>query len=192
MADAHQPAPARQHAKAAEVGVFPRSPMTELPRFLQIVLRQMRLAERVVLGLWASVAAGCVAIFASALPSIYAQEYRIRCGSLGLTRMAIGLVPQCIGVVVMLTAFFSVGRGLIAACKWRWASGLPVAGAILLGRRGARWGWWVRVVRERGRDPDREPPAATVESHRRSCEGVDIAARGTVRPVLVSRRGSPI
>ncbi len=104
--------------------------MTEPPRFLQFVLRQMQVAERIVLGLWASVAAGCVAIFASALPYIYAQEDRIRCGSLGLTRVAIELVPQCIVVAVMLTALFSLGRGLIATYRWRWASGLSLVGGI--------------------------------------------------------------
>lgn len=105
--------------------------MTELPRFLQFLLKQMQLAERVVISLWASVAAGCVAIFASALPYIYAQEDRIRCGSMGLTRVAIELVPGCIGVVIILTALFSVGRGLITTYKWRWSSGLPFLGSLL-------------------------------------------------------------
>ena len=105
--------------------------MTDLPRYLQFLLEHMRLAERVVLGLWASVAAACVAIFASALPYIYAQEDRIRCGSLGLTRAAIGLVLECVVAIVLLTAFFSMGRALTASCRWRWASGLPLVGSIL-------------------------------------------------------------
>jgi len=91
----------------------------------------MRRAERVVLGLWAGVGAGCVAIFASALPYIYAQEDRIRCGSLGLTRMAIGLVPQCIEVIVMLTAFFGLSRVLFAMWRFRFARGLALVGTIL-------------------------------------------------------------
>jgi hypothetical protein len=79
----------------------------------------MRFLESLVLSLWAGFLAANVAILASALPYIYTKEDPMRCGSLGLTRFVIDMIPEFIGVIILLGVCCYSGRACISAIRWR-------------------------------------------------------------------------
>jgi hypothetical protein len=79
------------------------------------IIRRMRFAEKLVLGLWVGFLAANIAIFASALPYIYTQEAPMKCGSLGITNFVFNMIPQSILAIIMLAIFFYSGRACISA-----------------------------------------------------------------------------
>jgi hypothetical protein len=84
------------------------------------LVRWMRFGEKVVLGLWLGFIAANIAILASALPYIYAQENSMRCGSLAITNFAINMIPGAMLGITFLAGMWYSGRACISAnIRWR-------------------------------------------------------------------------
>ena len=80
------------------------------------LVRGMRLAEKLVLGLWVGLIAAIIAILASALPYIYTtQDLPMRCGSLGIANLAINMIPGAMLAIVPLALLLYGGRAFISA-----------------------------------------------------------------------------
>ena len=79
------------------------------------LVRGMRLAEKLVLGIWVGFIAAIIAILASALPYIYTtQDLPMRCGSLGIANLAINMIPGAMLAIVLLALLFYGGRACIS------------------------------------------------------------------------------
>jgi hypothetical protein len=79
----------------------------------------MRRAERLLLGAWVGILATHLAILASALPYIYTtQDDGMRCGSLGLSRFALGEVPGLLFSIVALAIALRVWRAFVYPIRW--------------------------------------------------------------------------
>ena len=79
------------------------------------VVRWMKFLEKLTFGLWAGSLAAHVAVLTSALPYIYTKEEAMRCGSLGLTNFAITMIPQYVGMIVIMAGICYIGRACISA-----------------------------------------------------------------------------
>jgi hypothetical protein len=76
-------------------------------RRILVLVRCMRFVENVLLALWGGFIAANVAVLASALPYIYTeQDASMKCGSLGITTLAINMIPGALLGITILAAFF--------------------------------------------------------------------------------------
>ena len=77
----------------------------------------MRFIEKLVLGLLASFIGANIVILASALPYIYSREETLRCGSLGITNVAINEINRgIVGIIIFGTILYGA-RFLISVAR---------------------------------------------------------------------------
>jgi hypothetical protein len=100
--------------------------MLALSRMMPALIAGMRFIEKLVLGLLASFVVANVAILASALPYIYALEDNIRCGSLGITNLAMDEIYNGIVFIITQGAMLYGGRFLISVCRIVWVRVLGI------------------------------------------------------------------
>jgi hypothetical protein len=109
---------------AADIALNVGHRRAEPPIILSIV-RWMSFIEKLVVSLLAGFIVASIAILASALPNIYSQEESIRCGSLGVTNLVIGLIPGFIWGIIIVSALCYIGRTCISVTfRWIHDSGL--------------------------------------------------------------------
>ncbi len=70
-----------------------------------------RFVEKVVLGLWLGLIGAGIAVFAAAVPNLYADEPMMRCGALAVTQITLeAIILGGMGAIVLIATIFRLAR----------------------------------------------------------------------------------